>query len=256
MNCASWSTNDPHSLIVCGGRDKKLTIIDTRISENDGVVWSVDRAHDRPIRDAKFNPFIPYWLASAGEDSIVNIWDLRSSYHGPVAKIDGMMGMVTSVTWSNIRPENIGTTSSGGTMRYWTLAPECLPIWDTFYRVADFDKQDTLPIIRDFEEENIWCTVDQRYKRRATKSWYTDVDEGVPRSTMMLVGALGLGEWGTPENGTRYKGEVIASSKGAAVSVKPSKLRPSVYYCITSGGQLAAHTVRFDATSNIRNRHR
>lgn len=99
MNCASWSPNDPQSLIACGGYDKKLTIIDTRISPNEqsSIVWSVENAHDRPIRDCKFNPYIPYWLASAGEDSMVNIWDIRATYHAPVAKIDGLMNMAISV---------------------------------------------------------------------------------------------------------------------------------------------------------------
>lgn len=118
LNCASWSPNDAQSLVVCGGYDCKLTIIDTRISTNshNGIVWSADNAHDRPIRDAKFNAFIPYWVASAGksrftlirflkytyryhlgEDSIVNIWDIRASHRAPVAKIDGNSGIVTSV---------------------------------------------------------------------------------------------------------------------------------------------------------------
>lgn len=38
--------------------------------------------------------------------------------------------------------------------------------------------------------------------------------------------------------------------------MKASKSRPSLYYSITNGGQLIAHTVRFDAASNLRNRHR
>jgi WD40 repeat protein len=68
LNCVSWSPNDPQTLVVCGGYDKKLVIFDTRLptSEKNGIVWSADNAHDRPIRDAKFNPFIPYWVASAG----------------------------------------------------------------------------------------------------------------------------------------------------------------------------------------------
>ncbi|KAI7902775.1 WD40-repeat-containing domain protein [Cokeromyces recurvatus] len=105
LNCASWSPNDPQTLVVCGGYDKRLSIIDTRTSSTespDGLVWSAENAHDRPITDAKFNPFIPYWLASAGEDAIVNIWDIRATYHAPVAKIDGNDGIVTSICWSNI----------------------------------------------------------------------------------------------------------------------------------------------------------
>lgn len=33
-----------------------------------------------------------------GEDSVVNIWDIRASYKAPVAKIDGNSGIVTSVS--------------------------------------------------------------------------------------------------------------------------------------------------------------
>ncbi|KAL9538365.1 hypothetical protein MBANPS3_010988 [Mucor bainieri] len=263
LNCASWSPNDAQSLIVFGGYDQKLLIVDTRISTNshNGVVWSADNAHDRPIRDAKFNPFIPYWVASAGEDSVVNIWDIRASHKAPVAKIDGNSGIVTSVTWSNIRPENLGTTASDGTMRYYTLSPEALPIWDTHYRITRYDQQDTLPIVRERKQGNIWFTKDQNYKYANAESWKTDVwDEGEyveeERSTMLLAGALGLGEWGRPEPGTIYKGEEIVNARGAVVKVIPSELRPSMYYSITSGGQLTANIVRFDAASNLRNRHR
>ncbi|KAK4521291.1 uncharacterized protein ATC70_011905 [Mucor velutinosus] len=263
LNCASWSPNDAHSLIVCGGYDRKLLIVDTRIPTNshNGEVWSADNAHDRPIRDAKFNPFIPYWVASAGEDSLVSIWDIRASYKVPVAKIDGNSGIVTSVTWSNIRPENLGTTASDGTMRYYTLSPEALPIWDTHYRITRYDQQDTLPIVRERKKGNVWFTKDQNYKYANAQSWKTDIwDEGdyaeEERSTMLLAGALGLGEWGRPEPGTIYKGEEIVEARGAVVKVIPSKLRPSMYYSITSGGQLTASIVRFDAASNLRNRHR
>ncbi|EPB86426.1 hypothetical protein HMPREF1544_06788 [Mucor circinelloides 1006PhL] len=263
LNCASWSPNDAQSLIVCGGYDRKLLIVDTRISTNshNGVVWSAENAHDRPIRDAKFNPFIPYWVASAGEDSIVNIWDIRASHKAPVAKIDGNSGIVTSVTWSNIRPENLGTTASDGTMRYYTLSPEALPMWDAHYRITRYDQQDTLPIVRERKQGNIWFTKDQNYKYANAQSWKTDMwDEGEyieeERSTMLLAGALGLGEWGRPEPGTIYKGEEIVKARGAVVKVIPSKLRPSMYYSITSGGQLTANIVRFDAASNLRNRHR
>jgi WD40 repeat protein len=110
-------------LVVCGGVDKELKIIDTRmaIGDNKGVAWCTKNAHDRPIRDAKFNPFLPYWLASAGkvlriisllfhifkskkigEDAIVNIWDVRGTYHAPVAKIDGHSSVVASVNKNTV----------------------------------------------------------------------------------------------------------------------------------------------------------
>jgi WD40 repeat protein len=66
LQCASWSPNEPQSMIVYGGYDRNLCIVDTRVDSRRSVVWSVANAHDRPITDAKFNTFIPYWLASAG----------------------------------------------------------------------------------------------------------------------------------------------------------------------------------------------
>jgi hypothetical protein len=147
-------------------------------------------------------------------------------------------------------------------MRYWTLSPEIFPLWDTYYRVANFSYNDTLPITREFESDNIWCVKDQQWlkSKTTTKSWLSEGDEGIEieqiRSTMLLAGGLGLGEWGRKEPGTKYKGEEIANAKGVSISIQPSKNRPSMYYAITSGGQLGAHTVRFDATSNLRNRHR
>jgi hypothetical protein len=159
-----------------------------------------------------------------------------------------------------MRPENIGTTSSDGIVRYWTLSPESFPLWDTHFKIAKYGNEDTLPISREFEEDNIWCVKGHRFRSKEIKSWIEDDDEGIEqakiRSTKLLAGAVGLGQWGKPEPGTIYKGEENVQSKGTVLCIKPAKLRPSMYYCITTGGQLAAHTIRFNALSNLRNRHR
>lgn len=236
--------------------------MDTRVPKRDhnGIVWVAHKAHDRPIRDAKFNPFIPYWLASAGEDSIVNIWDIRSSYHAPVGKIDGMTGMATSVTWSNIRPESLSTGATDGVLRYWALKCESLPIWDTIYRITEYDKEDTIPIPqKKYQTDNVWFINEEQNptgRRDSNNSWLSEFEDDHLKSTMLLVGSMGLGEWGRPETGTKYKGEDVVESRGPVVSIIASKLRAGLYYSITSGGQLAAHTVRFDAISNLRHRHK
>jgi hypothetical protein len=145
-------------------------------------------------------------------------------------------------------------------LRYWTLSPESFPLWDTHFKIAHYGNKDTLPITREFEEDNIWCVKGQRFRDKAPKSWIADDDGGIEqvtiRSAKLLAGAISLGEWGKPEPGSIYKGEENVPSKGTVLNPKPAKLRPSMYYCITSGGQLAAHTIRFDALSNLRNRHR
>jgi WD40 repeat protein len=75
---ASYS---PHSsnLICTGGTDKNLSILDARIlgKNSKSIVMSYSEAHDSAITDSKFNEFIPYWMASAGEDGVVKVFIYR-----------------------------------------------------------------------------------------------------------------------------------------------------------------------------------
>ncbi|KAI8384425.1 WD40-repeat-containing domain protein [Radiomyces spectabilis] len=95
INCARWSPHAPQTLIVTGGNDRSLSIMDCRSGD---VVWYTENAHWRPVRDAQFSTFIPFWLASTGEDCFVNIWDIRFMHHAPVAKIDGHDGVINKVS--------------------------------------------------------------------------------------------------------------------------------------------------------------
>ncbi|KAF7727686.1 hypothetical protein EC973_007241 [Apophysomyces ossiformis] len=222
INCASWSPHSPHNLIAFGSGNG-LHLMDTRTCT---LVWSAHEAHARPIRDTRFNPFIPYWLASGGEDGLVNIWDIRSCYHAPVAKVDGHQGVINKIAWSSMRCENLNTVSSDGTMKMWMLSPEAIPVWDTLHHLA------TQP-----------------------KHTLFDDDAGEPE-VLALVGAIGVGTWGRSDANPVFVGEDIEPSKGSVVAICPSKIRPGQYYCATNRGQLTSQRMRFNQRDRLDYHHR
>ncbi|KAJ1980825.1 hypothetical protein H4R35_000973, partial [Dimargaris xerosporica] len=63
----SWNPYPFSQLIALGGVDKQLTVIDIR-KRGKPMVWKAKDAHRAPITDVKWSPFVPYWLASAGDD--------------------------------------------------------------------------------------------------------------------------------------------------------------------------------------------
>ncbi|KAI9492954.1 WD40-repeat-containing domain protein [Zychaea mexicana] len=245
INCANWSPHAPHTLIVTGGCGRALRIIDVRAKD---VVWQAEEAHQRPIRDAKFNTFIPYWLASAGEDGAVNLFDIRASYHAPVAKITAHEGVVESISWSNMRPENLTTASSD--------------VFDTHYQTAKWTKTDTPPATIRPMTKALWyswlgSTVDEPWSAVDQHINYGDNDDPWGHSTdcdpeaMLLCGAIGIGEWGRSDKGPVYVGEDFEKSKGPVVGVSTSKSLLAEYYCITDRGQLAVQTVRLENDEQI-----
>lgn len=55
------------------GVSRGLKLIDSNeTAANRVVVWKRDHAH----ADLKSNPMVPYWVASAGNDGMIKIWDL------------------------------------------------------------------------------------------------------------------------------------------------------------------------------------
>ncbi|KAI9317977.1 WD40-repeat-containing domain protein [Dichotomocladium elegans] len=227
LNCASWSPHAPCTLIVAGGCAKTLHIIDTRANR---TVWTASEAHSRPIRDAKFSTFIPYWLASGGEDGVVNIFDIRATNHAAVAKISGHEGVIESISWSNMRPENLATTSADGTFRMWMLCKDAVPVSDTFYRARKWTKDDTPPAFLRPDERYIrqnWCgnakDLIVPWAEAHPNYYYDDYDDPWGRSldlepqTMLLMGAIGVGGWGRTDKGPVYIGEDVEKSKGPVV---------------------------------------
>ncbi|KAI8813781.1 hypothetical protein BJ742DRAFT_900286 [Cladochytrium replicatum] len=117
---AVWSPHSPQAtLIASGGVGRQVNVFDTRMNSSDGSsksAWRVENAHDLSITDVQFNPFIPYWLASSGEDCAVKIWDLRYKKH-PAARIDGHYRNVNSMAWSLTHAEVLSSGSADCTWR-------------------------------------------------------------------------------------------------------------------------------------------
>lgn len=109
-------------------------------------------------------------------------------------------------------------------MRFWSLYPENFPLWDTVSRTSSYSSQDTLPIVRESEQNNIWCTKQQNYSRIEPSSWMNIWDKSEDmietKSTIMLVGSMGLGSWGKMQSGFIYKGEKVVKPKGSPVASK------------------------------------
>lgn len=127
---ASWS---PHEgaigkLIATGGSDGTAHIVDTRLfgngtGSNNASVWKVPNCHSPSLTDIQWSPFIPYWVATAGEDSVVNVWDIRYA-RGPVSKIPGHYHSISSIAWSNTHIDVIATTSFDKSVKIWNISSD------------------------------------------------------------------------------------------------------------------------------------
>lgn len=94
---ATFSPHSPFgSLVATGGESARLGIVDMRNLGSNSMIWHIDDAHNGPITDVEFSPFVPYWLASSGKDGVVKIWDIRF-IAGHVGRIDGNYDSVEKV---------------------------------------------------------------------------------------------------------------------------------------------------------------
>ncbi|CAO3646748.1 unnamed protein product [Cunninghamella blakesleeana] len=262
LQTCQWSLLSP-DLFVTAGDAGHLHIIDIRMKEKEAIVWQTYHAHKRSIHDATFNPFIPYWLASAGHDHLVHIWDLRSISHQPVGKIDGHQGPITSVTWGNMRSEQLSTTSMDGTFRMWSLSKNQIPLWDTpdsdddhlNYNNKNKNKNSNQGRKKKLsydlnQEENWWSNIiEPEYRLNDDQFIWDFFDDDDKKSfhshndnQILPVGALGIGEWGKMNIGQIYDPSLYQKSKGSIIQGLASKTKPGVFYCVTDYGQLCSHT--------------
>ncbi|KAJ3271033.1 hypothetical protein HDV01_007114 [Terramyces sp. JEL0728] len=125
LNKLSYSPHAPFgSLLATCSQDSTISILDTRTLQlgNTSVVWAVPDAHNGDVMDVSFNNFIPYWLASSGEDGVVKFWDIRY-LKGPAGRIDGHYGSIPSIAWSNTHCDMLASASLDRSCRMWSFTP-------------------------------------------------------------------------------------------------------------------------------------
>lgn len=80
----NWAVQwNPHSgnTLAIGGDSQSLKVIDLRALGVAGTmgpaVLKAGEAHLRAIRSLAWHRFVPHWMASGGDDGVVNVWDIR-----------------------------------------------------------------------------------------------------------------------------------------------------------------------------------
>jgi WD40 repeat protein len=98
LTTASFNVNVPY-MLAAGFESGQVCLLDSRITGREGrsgIFWSVDGGHSGLVSAVQFNPFIPYWLATSGQDGYARIWDIRF-LKVPAACIDAHFDTVSSV---------------------------------------------------------------------------------------------------------------------------------------------------------------
>jgi WD40 repeat protein len=122
--CGQWNPHNSNELMI-SGVSKNLKLLDYRqLDGTNGVqrfvAWKKNDAHSDSIRDLKWNPMIPHWVATAGNDGIINVWDLR--YNGdPVISLEGHDNIVRRLSWSRDHVELLASGGIDQQVKIWSL---------------------------------------------------------------------------------------------------------------------------------------
>eukprot|EP01130_Rhizamoeba_saxonica_P015110 TRINITY_DN671_c0_g3_i1.p1 TRINITY_DN671_c0_g3~~TRINITY_DN671_c0_g3_i1.p1 ORF type:complete len:1172 (+),score=276.01 TRINITY_DN671_c0_g3_i1:2-3517(+) len=103
---------------VCGSYNRSLEVYDIR--EEQISVWTQDKAHKTSVTDVKWNPFVPYWIASSGADASIKIWDLRYN-SGCIMELTDHYNAINSISWSPNHCEILASGSSDRSYKIWSL---------------------------------------------------------------------------------------------------------------------------------------
>lgn len=139
LYACSWSTHSQLSNnFVVGGANKVITMFDIRqLGSRKKKVWEA-RGHYGAIRDVAFNPLVPHWIASAGDDSCINVWDIRSD-RNPVRKLQAHTNAVNTVSWSKSHCEMLLSGGVDRTLRLWNLRIQPHYVINTIDSCSSYD---------------------------------------------------------------------------------------------------------------------
>jgi len=131
LTCAAWNMHNTNQLII-GGVSRSLKVLDIRSMVNKTgksvtgnlLSWKCDNAHSDAIRDVQWHPMIPHWLATCGNDNVINIWDMRYNNGTPVIALEGHDNIVKSISWSNFHCDILLSGAVDHSVKLWNLRVE------------------------------------------------------------------------------------------------------------------------------------
>ncbi|KAK9723064.1 hypothetical protein K7432_002173 [Basidiobolus ranarum] len=143
---ASWAPPSLHSapLLAVGSADKSVSVLDMR-KDGKPMVWKAQKGHDSVINEVQWNPFVPYWIASGGDDHMVKLWDIRFN-SGPVSIIDAHFN---HLAWSGSHADILATGSSDRNWRLWGIreSKEIDRNDDTGEKIGEYGRGFSGPVI-------------------------------------------------------------------------------------------------------------
>ncbi|KAJ2002819.1 hypothetical protein GGI04_003184 [Coemansia thaxteri] len=121
---AVWSPHGGATLVAAAGVDGSAAVVDLR-RRGRAVAWRSGLIgggliSGSQINDVAWSPLVPHWLATAGEDGAVRVWDLRYTTAAAAATVRHATsaGVPRRVAWS---PTHVDLLSAGGSDRAWRL---------------------------------------------------------------------------------------------------------------------------------------